>query len=161
VEQKLEKVAGGYDGFAEAAQQEFLFEKYGHERYLIKRKSADEIILFAEPYNHQFRPYENARTFHLDKRQLDNTGEARARGKVFCTEERKWEIDRFKKTPSFLKIFGLDWEADVSDVKYWFRKLSKEHHPDLGGDAEKFQEIVQAYEKAIKALTARNLRDGY
>ncbi|MBX2844041.1 MAG: hypothetical protein KTR26_19880, partial [Flammeovirgaceae bacterium] len=69
--------------------------------------------------------------------------------------------DKFKKAPHYLKIFGLDWNAEVSDVKYWFRKLSKEYHPDLGGSVKKFRELIECYEKAVKSINARNERDGF
>jgi hypothetical protein len=161
IEQKLEENAEGKNGFAEAARLEFIYEKYGPVRYQVYRKSSDEIIIYAEPFSEKFLPSEEPRTFKLDKRALDNTGEAKARGKIFCTEIRKHEIDKYRKIPSYLKFFGLDWDADVSDVKFWFRKLSKEYHPDMGGSPQQFRELTEAYEKAVKALIARDIRDGF
>lgn len=36
--------------------------------------------------------------------------------------------------------------ADTSDVRAAYRSLVKEHHPDAGGDAEKFLQIQAAYQ---------------
>ena len=43
-------------------------------------------------------------------------------------------------------VLGLDKGASAEDVKKSFYKLSKLHHPDKGGDQEKFKEINHAYE---------------
>ena len=41
---------------------------------------------------------------------------------------------------------GVSKDASKEDIKKAFRKLSLEHHPDKGGDEEKFKEISNAYE---------------
>jgi curved DNA-binding protein len=41
---------------------------------------------------------------------------------------------------------GIANTATTSDIKLAYRKLAKKHHPDLGGDIEKFQKISEAYE---------------
>ncbi|KAI1722542.1 dnaJ domain-containing protein [Ditylenchus destructor] len=55
------------------------------------------------------------------------------------------------------KILGLDQEADVTEIKKKYRELSKINHPDKGGDAETFDEIVKAY----KALTDEETRQNW
>lgn len=44
------------------------------------------------------------------------------------------------------EILGVSVDATDKEIKKSYIKLSKEHHPDKGGDKEKFQEIVSAYE---------------
>ncbi len=46
----------------------------------------------------------------------------------------------------FYDILGVSKDASKADIKKAFRKLSKEHHPDKGGDEAKFKEISEAYE---------------
>jgi DnaJ-class molecular chaperone len=41
---------------------------------------------------------------------------------------------------------GIAKTASSEDIKQAFRKLAMQHHPDRGGDIEKFQEVSLAYE---------------
>lgn len=47
---------------------------------------------------------------------------------------------------NFYKKLGLDKDATQEQIKKSFRELSKQHHPDKGGDEEAFKEIAKAYE---------------
>ena len=44
---------------------------------------------------------------------------------------------------------GLPFDADESTVKKRFRELAKKHHPDTGGDAAKFIELMTLYRRLI------------
>ena len=41
---------------------------------------------------------------------------------------------------------GVSKDATQDEIKKAFRKLASQHHPDKGGDTEKFQEIQAAYD---------------
>ena len=45
----------------------------------------------------------------------------------------------------YYKILGVEKGASAEDIKKAFRKLALEHHPDKGGNAEKFKEVSEAY----------------
>lgn len=45
----------------------------------------------------------------------------------------------------YYKILGIEKNASSEDIKNAFRKLAMQHHPDRGGDAEKFKEVNEAY----------------
>merc|ERR1719161_722293 len=49
-------------------------------------------------------------------------------------------------TTKFYKLLEVDKNASDSDIKKAYRKLAIKHHPDKGGDPEKFKEITRAYE---------------
>lgn len=46
-------------------------------------------------------------------------------------------------------MLGLGNAPSVAEVKAAFRELSLVHHPDVGGDAEKFQKLHEAYVIAL------------
>lgn len=46
---------------------------------------------------------------------------------------------------SYYEILGVPKTATTIELKKAFRKLSLKHHPDKGGDPEKFKEINMAY----------------
>ena len=41
----------------------------------------------------------------------------------------------------FYNMLGVDKRATTSEIKKAYRKLAVIHHPDKGGDSEKFKEI--------------------
>ena len=45
-----------------------------------------------------------------------------------------------------LSVLGLKAGASQASIKQAFRKLVKQHHPDLGGSAEAFRRVNQAYQ---------------
>jgi DnaJ-class molecular chaperone len=46
----------------------------------------------------------------------------------------------------FYKTLGVNRNAKEDEIKKAFRKLSLQHHPDRGGDSEKFKDINEAYQ---------------
>jgi len=46
----------------------------------------------------------------------------------------------------YYKTLGIEKSATAEDVKNAFRRLAMEHHPDKGGNPEKFKEANEAYQ---------------
>lgn len=46
----------------------------------------------------------------------------------------------------YYEVLGVKKDASADEVKKAFRRAAIEHHPDRGGDEEKFKEINEAYE---------------
>lgn len=44
------------------------------------------------------------------------------------------------------EILGVTKNATADEIKSAYRRLAKQHHPDLGGDPEKFKEINEAHD---------------
>ncbi len=51
------------------------------------------------------------------------------------------------QAPELLSYLGLSFDADQNAVRRRFRELCKAYHPDEGGDAEKFIELLKMKEK--------------
>lgn len=46
---------------------------------------------------------------------------------------------------NYYEILGVNKEASKKEIKKAYKELAKEHHPDTGGDADKFKEINEAH----------------
>ena len=46
---------------------------------------------------------------------------------------------------NYYDILGVSKDSTAEEIKKVYRKLSKEHHPDRGGDENRFKEISEAY----------------
>jgi molecular chaperone DnaJ len=46
----------------------------------------------------------------------------------------------------YYDILGVSKSASADEIKHAFRKKAHEHHPDKGGNAEKFKELNEAYQ---------------
>lgn len=57
----------------------------------------------------------------------------------------------------YYNVLGVSKSATDEEIKNAYRKLAKTHHPDKGGDKNKFQEIQTAYE----SLSDVNKRNNY
>lgn len=61
---------------------------------------------------------------------------------------------------TYYEILGVNKQATNEELKKAFRKLSLKHHPDKGGDVEKFKEINMAY-SVLSDTTKRKQYDMY
>lgn len=66
------------------------------------------------------------------------------------------EVDNSK----FYEILGVSKDASPSEIKKAFRRAAIQHHPDKGGDPEKFKEIGKAYE-VLSDSEKREMYDQY
>jgi len=47
---------------------------------------------------------------------------------------------------NYYDLLGVKKDASADDIKKAFRKAAREHHPDTGGNEDKFKQINEAYE---------------
>jgi curved DNA-binding protein CbpA len=45
---------------------------------------------------------------------------------------------------NYYQVLGIEHNSDTGTIKKAYYKLSKQHHPDKGGDAKIFNEINEA-----------------
>ena len=51
-------------------------------------------------------------------------------------------------------ILGISTSASTDEIHAAFRKKARQHHPDLGGDRQEFQQINDAYEELLRQKEA-------
>jgi len=68
----------------------------------------------------------------------------------------------------YYKILGVDKDVTAEEIKKAFRDLSKKHHPDHGGDVDKFKEINEAHtilsdpeKRVVYDNPQQNIFDGF
>jgi molecular chaperone DnaJ len=49
--------------------------------------------------------------------------------------------------PNPWTVLGIDQTASADEIKAAYRRLAKDHHPDKGGDPDRFMEIQNAYQQ--------------
>lgn len=55
------------------------------------------------------------------------------------------------------EVLGISRNADDRDIKRAYRKMAVQHHPDKGGDEQKFKEVSEAYQ----ILSDKDKRSSY
>ncbi|KAI0796257.1 protein prenylyltransferase [Irpex lacteus] len=66
--------------------------------------------------------------------------------KALKSDLKKAELDlKRSKTKDYYKILGVSRDCTEVEIKKAYRKESLKHHPDKGGDEEKFKLIVEAH----------------
>ena len=50
---------------------------------------------------------------------------------------------------NFYNTIGVNETATQDEIKKAYRKLAIEHHPDKGGDENKFKKISEAYDLSL------------
>ena len=55
----------------------------------------------------------------------------------------------------YFAVLGLKSSATLSQLKARHRELVKRHHPDRGGEAARFREVQDAYERAVADFERR------
>ena len=45
----------------------------------------------------------------------------------------------------YYQTLGINKNASEDEIKQAYRRMASKHHPDRGGDTQKFQEIEEAY----------------
>ena len=57
----------------------------------------------------------------------------------------------------YYKTLNINRNATQDEVKKAFRKLSKTHHPDKGGDENTFKELSEAYDTLSDTEKGQNM----
>ncbi len=64
---------------------------------------------------------------------------------------------------NYYAVLGVKPDATNREIKSAYRRLAKKHHPDTGGDVNKFREITEAYnaltDKSQKSVHTKHSRD--
>lgn len=90
--------------------------------------------------------FDPLRAYYLDLGQLQGV----ERGDVEAMLDRFWTLYAgYARRDQALAVFGLRTDAGRDEVKRRYRQLAREHHPDLGGDPERFRRVREAAEHLL------------
>ncbi len=78
-------------------------------------------------------------------------------GKIPSAPERQWV--RWVEGISAWEVLRIEADAKPEEIANAFRRMSKEHHPDTGGDAAHFALIASAYAHMSKGEAFRMPED--
>ena len=86
-----------------------------------------------------------------DLRQRLRRARAANSGRRTRSDRRSTDREWRERDPRMdaLSVLGLEQAATQDDIKQAFRRLVKQHHPDVGGSAEAFRRVNDAYQLLI------------
>ncbi len=131
----------------------WLFHVLYHIRDEFRQKEKAE--LYISPLNLQILPYSPSQTadaidvpdplreYYLDLRHLFETDSDSVDDLMKGSFAR---MDAQSKEEEALSVLGLTDSANWEEIRLRYRLLAQKHHPDRGGDSERFQEIQSAIE---------------
>ena len=84
----------------------------------------------------------------LHQRQRQRRERTARSGRRTRSDQRRTDRDWRERDPRLdaLSVLGLDASATQDVIKQAFRQLVKQHHPDVGGSAESFRRVTDAYQ---------------
>ena len=82
----------------------------------------------------------------LELRQRQRTNNRRTRSDQRRTDRQNQTQARDPRRVAALSVLGLEWGASKQAIKQAHRRLVKQHHPDVGGTAEAFRRVNDAYQ---------------
>ena len=86
--------------------------------------------------------HQGSRRTRSDRRSTDRDGSAPGSGAASGSSAGQGDPRRMEA----LRVLGLRWGASREAIKKAHRRLVKQHHPDLGGEAEAFRRVNDAYQ---------------
>lgn len=121
------------------------------EKYLLEKSfflDIGQLVIQRLPYfqQHSELPTEPdiLRDYYLDLSNLDKESHESVNELL----SRFWEkLAGFYHQPEALEALGLTGKESRAEMKQKYRELAQQHHPDRGGDKERFQEVQAAWEK--------------
>lgn len=82
-------------------------------------------------------------------RQQEYTKQQSNRGDWYSA----WQRTQQNTNYGYMVLLGLTGNPTKREIKKAYRAMANKHHPDKGGDTDKFKEIKQAYEALIKQVS--------
>ena len=101
-----------------------------------------QLLPLTDPTATKLTQFDGERDYYLDHEQLEQTTAEDVSHMLSGFWDRYTQhFDR----SSALTILGLNDEASAAEIEMTYRRLAMRHHPDRGGDAERFCEIKHAW----------------
>jgi DnaJ-domain-containing protein 1 len=84
-----------------------------------------------------------------DQRSTDQRSTDQRSTDQRSSDRRQSSAQAWTSSSDALAVLGLQDGASQEAIKQAFRRLVKQHHPDMGGSAEAFRRISEAYQSLM------------
>lgn len=91
--------------------------------------------------------YDGVRDYYLD---LENLARESAQSVDEMIDGFWQALARYQHAPQAREVLGLSGHESQAEIRSKVRRLSQQHHPDKGGDVERFREIQDAWDSLKK-----------
>ena len=130
-------------------------------RHRIVRKTPGKIYIDPEPFREESHDREGdvsspedpkPRKFAVDRETLEREGRVPHRGAYLYTSEEDGIRDvqaALTSRHGWCAALGVKFPCSAETIKAAYRRLSRENHPDAGGDPAEFLAVAQAYREAL------------
>jgi hypothetical protein len=105
-------------------------------------------LVSVEKHRYHSDPW-NRVTYALNRAELEAAGSVWSRSARERFHTTPYEQRHQPWAPPELVLLGLKRGASKEQIKAAYRRMARQHHPDCGGNAEKFKELQAAYERAM------------
>lgn len=133
-------------------------ERDAEERVRRSREAWDRILKELIEREKRYNEQQRQREQEFKNRYYQNSyGKSRDYDWYYNFNEKKYHYNQSKKQPmsdknreNAMSLLGLSEGFTQDDVKKAYRRLSKKHHPDMGGTEENFIRLNKAYKYLMK-----------
>lgn len=124
----------------------------GEHKAPVSPKRLDEFYWFCQEHAEEYNRNWNYFQGRDHEEAAEEERRSRWNGKQSCWETVDGAPRMTVEARGAMLVLGVQSGDGIGEVKSAYKRLAKEHHPDRGGDPEKFKSITRAYSILVERL---------